>query len=285
MITLRKLQSLPIRTRLRKSARLLAEFESRIRRGGAVERVYLTGLAATLKDDAVSDEVTACAAALGKAARATAPREPTPGAPSLLLRVVNDLRHALLAALGEHPAEWDLTAPLDGTPLGAIPGETIQTDATRLSTVDYRAVLFLEDLRSPFNVGSIFRTAEAFGVEKILLTRATPSPELPRSRRSAMGCVDRVPWDIRMLEEIRQESDGAVIFALETGGTPIGEFSFPRNGIALIGNEELGLSHEARALAQEHICSIPMAGKKASLNVAVAVGILLSWWSRRHDGA
>jgi TrmH family RNA methyltransferase len=67
---------------------------------------------------------------------------------------------------------------------------------------------------------------------------------------------------------------------LELGGTPLEEFHFPERGIMLVGSEELGLSPEALNLAgrQAGRISIPMAGAKRSLNVAVAVGIVLQAW-------
>lgn len=143
--------------------------------------------------------------------------------------------------------------------------------------------IYLEDLRSPFNVGAIFRSAEAYCIDRILVSPATPSPTSPRARRSSMGCVDRVSWewcDLDALEETSRRS-GRPIFALEIGGEAVDSFRFPREGVVLVGNEELGLSPEARSLAQGRVCSIPMAGGKASLNVAVSVGILLhAWWSR-----
>jgi len=66
--------------------------------------------------------------------------------------------------------------------------------------------------------------------------------------------------------------------ALETGGTPITSFSFPKQGIVLLGSEELGLSAEALKRVSAGIVSIPMKGIKASLNVAVAFGILMQYW-------
>jgi TrmH family RNA methyltransferase len=70
------------------------------------------------------------------------------------------------------------------------------------------------------------------------------------------------------------------IFALELGGSPIGEFAFPARGIVLVGSEELGLSPEALRLADRSLgrVSIPQAGAKRSLNVAVAFGILMQRW-------
>ncbi|MDR0324082.1 MAG: hypothetical protein LBI12_06525, partial [Treponema sp.] len=70
------------------------------------------------------------------------------------------------------------------------------------------------------------------------------------------------------------------VFALETGGTPIGEFPFPRNGLLITGSEELGVSPRALAAAEASLgrVSIPCYGAKASLNVSVAFGIALNMW-------
>ncbi|MBR7078947.1 MAG: TrmH family RNA methyltransferase, partial [Treponema sp.] len=68
------------------------------------------------------------------------------------------------------------------------------------------------------------------------------------------------------------------VFVLETGGTPIQEFDFPKKGIVIIGSEELGVSPEALNRATHGTVSIPMTGLKASLNVGVAFGILMQAW-------
>ena len=68
------------------------------------------------------------------------------------------------------------------------------------------------------------------------------------------------------------------IFVLETGGTPIEEFDFPKKGICIIGSEELGVSPAALEKATYGRVSIPMTGLKASLNVGVAYGILMQKW-------
>lgn len=260
MITIRKLSTLPLGTRRRKALRLLGELEERLREERSVEPIYLRDLARVIAADSGSPELTGAAEALLESLETSS--EPVPR-----LRRVNDLRHALLRDLGEEPGEWDLIAPPDR-----------DTGDRRLCPPNFRPRIYLEDLRSPFNVGAIFRTAEAFCVAGIYLSPGTPSPDGSRARRSSMGCVDRVPWERRSLAEI---GAGPLVLALETGGTPVEDFEFPIEGVVLIGNEELGLSREARALAGDSICSIPMAGAKGSLNVAVSVGILLhAWWSR-----
>ncbi len=98
-----------------------------------------------------------------------------------------------------------------------------------------------------------------------------------------MGCIDFVPWERGSLDDICDSSHGAPtsIFALELGGTDISEFSFPKKGTVILGNEELGLSPEAVTLANRRglgLVTIPTFGRKGSLNVASAFAILLYTW-------
>lgn len=184
------------------------------------------------------------------------------------VRAVDALRHELLTRTGQAPADWDLVNPATG----------------RLDPLSRRVLggtkVYLEDIRSPFNVGTIFRTADAFGIEEILLSPACADPRHPRAERSAMGAVDLVPWRRAELPELSVLSGSAGLrcFALELGGVPIKEFAFPSAGIMLIGSEELGLSPEAMRVCSGRVVSIPMHGAKASLNVAVAFGIAAHAW-------
>lgn len=180
------------------------------------------------------------------------------------LKVINYARHALLSITGELPAEWDLILP--GT-----------ENALQERFVFPGLTVFAEDIRSPFNVGSIFRTAEAFGAEKVFLTPLSASPLHQRAVRSAMGCIGYVPWTIASVEDIPQD---VPVFALETGGTLITEFVFPKKGMVILGSEELGVSPEALERADAGRVSIPMYGIKASINVGVAFGILMQHWTR-----
>lgn len=203
----------------------------------------------------------------------------------------NTLRHALYRQSGVQPSEWDLIAPglrygtgipkYDTTaPNPAAPDAETQIDAPPAAIPVTRpfypgVYVYAEDIRAPFNLGSIFRTAEAFGAEKLLLSEGCVSPEQPRAQRSAMGCTHFLPWEYCPLEALPADLP---VFALETGGTPITSFSFPKHGIVLLGSEELGLSAEALKSVSAGIVSIPMKGIKASLNVAVAFGILMQYW-------
>ena len=204
----------------------------------------------------------------------------------------NTLRHALYRQSGVQPSEWDLIAPglrygtnvpkYDTTePNPVMPDAETQIGASPAAIPVTRpfypgVYVYAEDIRAPFNLGSIFRTAEAFGAEKLLLSEGCVSPEQPRAQRSAMGCTRFLPWGYCPLEAL---PNGLPVFALETGGTPIDSFSFPKQGIVLLGSEELGLSAEALKSVSAGIVSIPMKGIKASLNVAVAFGIVMQYWT------
>ena len=145
--------------------------------------------------------------------------------------------------------------------------------------------LFLDDIRSPFNVGSIFRSSDAFGVSEIILSEDCPPPTHPRSKRSSMGTSENILYQTISFDEkinfLKKMAETRQIFALELGGTKLSEFKFPEKGIAVIGSEELGITPEILKIADESggRVSIPMCGNKASLNVSVATGILLSRWS------
>lgn len=181
-------------------------------------------------------------------------------------RICNVTRNHLLAIIGTFPAEWDLViAPHKTTTEGIVEKRDFFPGLC----------VFAEDIRSPFNLGSIFRTAEAMGAEKVYLSPFCTDPNHPRAIRSGMGCIETIPWERCSLEELPQDMP---IFALETGGTPLEEFEFPQKGIVVIGSEELGISPQALQKATYGRVTIPMKGIKSSLNVGVAFGILMQSW-------
>lgn len=152
-------------------------------------------------------------------------------------------------------------------------------------------IVLLHNIRSLHNAGSIFRTADAVGIEKIYLCGITPSPldefNQPRTQltKVSLGAEKTVPWDDsarspRAISKLidRLKKDGYKIFALETSknSTPyqLLKLNFHRLKIALVvGNEVKGLPKSILKKADK-ILSIPMRGKKESLNVAVAFGIV-----------
>lgn len=132
----------------------------------------------------------------------------------------------------------------------------------------------------------MLRTADAFGVEEVLLSPESADPGHPRASRSSMGASSLVAWRRTGPEALAEAiAQGLGVFALELGGRPLADFDFPARGIVILGSEELGVSAPSLALARASggVVSIPMAGAKASLNVGVALGILLQAWTYALD--
>jgi TrmH family RNA methyltransferase len=257
MFPLKKLGELPPKTRLRKMARILQGLEVESVGDPPPDASYLRGIL-ELFDEPLSRGLEAELELLGQVLRETSVD------PSGLLRALNALRHGILRNLHAEPAEWDLVSAGTGT-----------LDRSGVSVLPM--TVYLEDIRSPFNVGSLFRTAEAFGAERILLSPRTPAPTHPRAVRTSLGAARVVPWEVAELATLVTHP---AVFALETGGTPISDFRFPPEGVVLVGSEELGLSPEALSLADRSLgrASIPLGGAKRSLNVSVAFGILMQAW-------
>lgn len=144
--------------------------------------------------------------------------------------------------------------------------------------------IILHNIRSTHNVGSIFRSADAFNVTKIYLTGYTPSP-LDRFGRvqkdiakTALGAESCVAWeqsDIRTLIETLR-ADGFTIASIEQDSRAQSLYTYkPQTKIAIIlGNEVRGVSKQIRDKS-DVIIEIPMLGQKESLNVSVSAGITL----------
>ncbi|MFP4113504.1 MAG: TrmH family RNA methyltransferase [Spirochaetales bacterium] len=281
MITMRKLRSLPSSTRHRKIARIL---EAWVRDAAIPDSAYVRDLLALIEDDEGLPEAVRAAATHAVATTADAPsvsdraeagdREAAGGAGGVTgVRAIDRLRHLLLRHLGMEPADWDLLPPA-GVPASARPGSEPRSGEPHVGLS--HVGLYLEAIRAPFNVGSILRTAAAFGVRVIGVSDDVPPAEHPRVRRSAMGAVECVTLVRGALDVVAARIGGPVI-ALELGGTPIESFAFPERGVLVLGSEELGISPKTLKRA-DHRVSIPMPGPKASLNVGVACGIALAAW-------
>ena len=146
--------------------------------------------------------------------------------------------------------------------------------------------LILDNIRSRENVGSIFRTADAAGVSKIYLCGITPTPETSdkgqetsKISKTALGAENYVPYEYRRNTwriVTRLKKEGINIVGLELAKDSINIFDFKSKfPLALIlGNEVKGLSSNILKYCEKKI-SIPMYGKKESLNVSVAAGVAL----------
>lgn len=138
--------------------------------------------------------------------------------------------------------------------------------------------LVLENIQDPGNLGTMFRTGEGAGVSGVILSRDTVDLFNPKTIRSTMGSIYRVPFLIAddlgvMIKEMKE--CGIHTYAAHLKGTAAYDrFSYQESAAFLIGNEGNGLSEETAALADTYV-RIPMAGKVESLNAAMASGILL----------
>jgi len=139
--------------------------------------------------------------------------------------------------------------------------------------------LVLHNIRSAYNVGSIFRTADAAGVKKIYICGYSPTPNDKKVTKTSLGAEKFVPWEYhrqtwRLMEKLKQK--GVQVVALEQAKKSVDYQRFrPRFPLALVvGNEVRGLNEKMLARAGR-IINVPMFGKKESLNVAVAAGIVV----------
>jgi 23S rRNA (guanosine2251-2'-O)-methyltransferase len=170
-------------------------------------------------------------------------------------------------------------------------GETLEEAGTRYSSqrigrvnrgsLPAREVL-LDNLRSAWNVGSIFRTAEGAGIRHIYLCGITPTPENVKVAKTALGSELRVCWSyhpdsLALVDGLR--SEGRWVWCLEGGplARPISQAGpVPRDTrlVWVFGSEVGGVDPDVIA-ACDGCWYIPMAGRKESLNIAVAAGIAL----------
>jgi 23S rRNA (guanosine2251-2'-O)-methyltransferase len=141
--------------------------------------------------------------------------------------------------------------------------------------------ILLDNVRSLHNVGSAFRTADAFKMEKIYLTGITGTPPHREIEKTALGATESVAWEYNEKSEVVAadlKSKGYCIIAIEqtTKSQSLQSFQFKSNEkICLVfGNEIHGVSDAVIQLCDAAI-EIPQAGTKHSLNISVCVGIVL----------
>lgn len=145
-------------------------------------------------------------------------------------------------------------------------------------------VVILPNIRSRHNVGAIFRTADGAGVDKVYLTGYTPQPPHKDIDKVALGAQKSVPWEYvkqttRLIKKLKVE--GFAIVGLEQTRKSVTIYSYPPTfPLALVvGNEVTGIPRALQKLC-DMMAEIPMYGKKNSLNVSVATGIMLYYISQ-----
>ena len=142
-------------------------------------------------------------------------------------------------------------------------------------------VLVLDNIRSMHNVGSAFRTCDAFNIEKLYLCGITATPPQKEISKTALGATESVEWEyvehvVELAKRLKSESYSILLVEQTDSSIMLQDFDFAQYGkIALfVGNEVFGISDELLPLCDAAI-EIPQFGTKHSLNVAVATGISL----------
>jgi 23S rRNA (guanosine2251-2'-O)-methyltransferase len=156
--------------------------------------------------------------------------------------------------------------------------ERLTQEGARVSAQRLPVVAILEDIRSLYNVGSIFRTSDGAHIERLITVGYTPHPPRKEIEKTALGATETVPHEhFATIEEAVASLKGYKIAALEIASNSRSVFEltaadFPM--ALIIGNEITGVSDRALALCDMAV-EIPMLGAKHSLNVAVAYGVAL----------
>ena len=151
-------------------------------------------------------------------------------------------------------------------------------------TSSQRVVVLLDNIRSLYNTGSILRSADASGVERVVLCGITPRPDKGgRQRRAiaktALGAEDSVPWEYQPDAHAALQSlatAGYHIVAVETSPEAVTLFEWtPRWPVCLVFGHEVDGVSSTLAAHVDTVIRIPMLGQKRSLNVATAAGVVL----------
>tara|TARA_R110000737_G_C14449315_1_gene462896 strand:- start:165 stop:695 length:531 start_codon:yes stop_codon:yes gene_type:complete len=151
-------------------------------------------------------------------------------------------------------------------------------------------IIVLDNIRSLNNIGSVFRTADAFLIKKIYLCGITAKPPHKDIHKTALGATESVNWEyMAETQELvdRLKSEGNIIMAIEQaeGATMLNDFrpQVDKTFVVIFGNEVKGV--DQKVVSQCHkVLEIPQFGTKHSLNIAVSVGVVV-WdlWSKMNQ--
>ena len=137
----------------------------------------------------------------------------------------------------------------------------------------------LDNIRSAYNVGSAFRTADACGVEHLHLCGMCAHPPHIKLKKTALGADEHVPWTYherttRCIDALKAEGIPIVAVEVTEDAVPYSAFDWPRPAAVLFGNEVHGVRGKILERC-DAVVTIPMFGHKNSLNIATAFGVVL----------
>lgn len=160
------------------------------------------------------------------------------------------------------------------------------SELNRLSTEEFKAskkasiIVILDDIRSRHNVGSVFRTSDAFRIKEVVLGGITPTPPLAEIEKTALGATESVSWRheeslVDYMIELKEMGYCLIGFEQTDQSVSLANTAIEDQKVALIfGNEVKGISDEVLRYC-DYIVEIPQFGTKHSLNISVSVGIAI----------
>ncbi len=139
--------------------------------------------------------------------------------------------------------------------------------------------LILPNIRSCHNVGAMFRTADAFGIDKLFLVGYTPAPPKPQIDKVSLGAEKWMKFKVekdlqKLIKKLKKDKFEIVALEKTDNSTDIKDFKTDKNIALIVGNEVDGVSEDILELCDK-VVHIPMYGKKESLNVSIAGGIAM----------
>ena len=159
-------------------------------------------------------------------------------------------------------------------------------DLQRINIVEFKSAnktpitIVLDNVRSALNVGSVFRTSDAFLIENIILCGITATPPNKEIRKAALGASDSVNWEFEkntVDAVLKLKNEGYHIMGIEQAekSSKLNNFTLANKPIAIVmGNEVKGVAQEVIDICNE-VMEIPQFGTKHSLNVSVTTGIVI----------
>ena len=146
---------------------------------------------------------------------------------------------------------------------------------TQSDICNTKALLVLDAIRDPGNLGTIIRTADWFGITQILASIDTAEFTNPKTIQASMGSFTRIKMIYTDLADYLKNRNDTPLFGTFMQGTPISQVNFPKNSIVVIGNEAHGISDTLLPFITEKISIPSYANNTESLNASIATAIVL----------
>jgi len=184
------------------------------------------------------------------------------------IEFVSDRFHAHQSKRGKYLQEWDF---LPKVSIG-----DFESQGPWHPALAYK--IACDNLRSAFNVGSIFRLVDAVGFKSVITGGKTPGKDHRHVKKASMGSVNWIPQEEaeNLANELKlQKEKGYFVVGLETiqSSKSYLELNWPEKGIIVLGNEEYGMSSSLMSVCDEFV-HLPMLGRKNSINVANAISVV-----------